>query len=426
MPEGISILTMILLVVCLILSAFFSSSEAALLAADRVRVRHMMSTGVRGAQRLAPMVERPEQLLPTILLGNNLVNTAAAAMGTSVAIAFLSHGQAVLASTIVVTVVLLVFGETVPKTIAARNPERLALLYAGTLRWMERGFLPLAVILQWVSRGVVSCIGGAWERRFLGTEEAVKVMVSVGQQDGTVERSEAEMIHNVFRFGDRQVREVMTPRTEIVWVENGTSLSAFLSLYKCHYHTRFPVFEEQMDNVIGVLSVKDVLRNIGCEDLSSTDTVTGNLPPAYFVPETKLVAELFAELRQSGNQLAMVADEFGGVAGLVTIKRLIEEIVGKVGEEGESVDEQYLAIDNSTFLVDAGMSVDDVNEELELTIPEGDYETVAGFLLELIGRIPEEGDQVCHSGIRLIVTKMRGVKIETVTVTKLPPNGLVV
>ena len=290
MPEGLSVVSIVLLVVCLLFSAFFSSSEAAFLSVQRVRIQHMVSTRVPGAQRVATMVEHPERLLPPILLGNNLVNTAAAALGTVVALAFLdSQGQAVLASTIGVTLLLLVLGETIPKTVAARHPERMALLYAVPLQWLERLLFPLARALQWVSQAAANRVGGAAPLRSLITEEEIKVLVSVGREAGTVEHGEAEMIHKVFRFGDRQVREVMTPRTEIVWVEKDTPLKEFLPLYEQHYHTRFPVFDEQMDNVIGVLSVKDVVRAMGRGELQPQDPVTTMMRSAYFVPETKLV-----------------------------------------------------------------------------------------------------------------------------------------
>ena len=411
-------LYLILLFVCLLLSAFFSSSEAAFLSAQKLRIRHLANTGVRGAERVSRMVEQPEKLLPTILLGNNLVNTAFAALATALFVNFLGQGRGVLAATAAVTVVLLVLGETVPKTIAIRHAERMTFLYARPLVWMERLFLPVVVFLQWVSREVANLFGG--DTRAVVTEEEIKVLISVGQEVGAVESGEADMLQKVFRFGDREVREVMTPRTEIVWIERGTTLRRFLETYMEHYHTRFPVYEGSEENVAGILSVKDVVKALAQSGTSYDAPVTEVMRPVYFIPETKLIAPLFDELRQSGNQMAMVADEFGGVAGLVTLKQLIEEIVGRVGEEGQEAAEEYEAIDENTFQVDGGMGIDDANEELDLGLPEGEYETIAGFVLETLGRIPQEGDHFTHNNMRFEVTEMNGFKIEKVTVLKSP------
>ncbi len=411
-------LYLILLFACLLLSAFFSSSEAAFLSAQKLRIRHLAATGVRGAERVSRMVEQPEKLLPTILLGNNLVNTAFAALATALFVSFLGQGRGVLAATAAGTVVLLILGETIPKTIAIRHAERATFLYARPLVWMERLFLPVVVLIQWISRTAASLFGG--DTRALVTEEEIKILISAGQEAGAVEWEEAEMLQKVFRFGDRQASEVMTPRTEIVWVEKDTPLGKFLDIYAEHYHTRFPVYEGTVENVIGILSVKDVVKAMAQRGVSYDSPVTEIVRPAHFVPETKLIATLFDELRQSGNQMAMVADEFGGVAGLVTLRQLIEEIVGRVGEEGQEAGAEYEKINENTFQVDGGMSISDANAELDLGLPEGDYETIAGFMLETLGHIPKKGAHFHYKSLTLEVTHMSGLKIERVTISRGP------
>ena len=419
MIEGVSVLTLGLLFLCILLSAFFSSSEAAFLSVQRVKVRHMVSTGVAGARRMASMTEHPERLLPTVLLGNNLVNTAAAALGTTVALTLINDtGTAILAATIGVTVLLLIFGETLPKTVAVRHPERVALLYAIPLQWMERLLFPLARVLQGITLLVVSRLTGGVSQRALVTEEEIKVLISLGRETGVVEHAEAEMLGKVFRFGDRQVQEVMTPRTEIVWIEQGMTLAQFLEVSAQQYHSRFPMYGENMDNVLGILSVRDVVQAMVQGNLQPTDSITHRVRPAPFVPETKLVGPLLAEMREQGNRLVMVADEFGGVAGLVTVEQLVDEIVGRMREEGGVVEEEFRVIDEHTLQVNGSMRIDEANEQLELNLPEGEYETVAGFLLERLGRIPQEGEELDYNGLRLVVTQMRGVKIEKVTITQ--------
>jgi len=244
-------------------------------------------------------------------------------------------------------------------------------------------------------------------------------MVTVGRDEGAVESGEAEMIRRVLEFGDRHVREVMTPRPEVIWVELGTTIRQFLDLYNVNYHTRFPVYQEQIDNVVGIVAVKDVMRLLsGGADLDAP--VTESVRPPLFVPETKRGQELFDEMRASGNQIAMIADEFGGVAGLVTLKRLVEDIVGKVGDEDQAIVDEIVEVNEDTFDLDAAMSIADFNEHLELELPSGEYETVAGFVLEQLGNVPVIGDQVAYQNLHFAVTEMRGVRIVQVRLTRIP------
>ncbi len=415
----LSTLYFALLVPFLLLSAFFSSSEAAFLSLRKVRIRRLVEDAVPGAERVARMVDEPAKVLPTILLGNNLVNTAFAALATVIMVALIGEGRGVLAATAVSTIALLVFGETLPKTVAIRHSERLFFLFARPLQLIELLLLPFAATLQLVNRFLAARLGS--DARALFTEEEIKTAISIGMEEGSVEEEEGEMLENVFRFGDRQVREVMTPRTEIVQLESGTTLRQFLSVYRDHYHTRFPVFEDDMENVVGILSVKDVVTALAREDVSDDTPVTTLLRPVVFVPDTKLVGQLFREMRGAGNQMAVAVDEYGGIAGLVTLKQLIEEIVGPVGEEGRQPDVEYEAIDENTYHIDGGMQIDEANDELDLDLPTGDYNTVAGFILEALGRIPAEGDHFHHDSLRLEVTHVRGMRIEKVMVTREQP-----
>jgi putative hemolysin len=407
------------LIPCLLLSAFFSSSEAAFLSLRKVRIRYLVESKAPGAARVAKMVEQPEKVLPTILLGNNLVNTAFAALATVIMISLIGEGRGVIVATVASTALLLVLGETLPKTVAIRYAEPLFFFSARVLEWIERFLLPLVALLQWMSRRLALRLGS--DPRALFTEEEIKIAISIGMEAGAVEEQEAEMLEKVFRFGDRQLREVMTPRTELVWVEVGTTLKEFLAIYKDHSHTRFPVFEGHEENVMGALSVKDVVAAIARGEFSDDDPVTDLLRPVDFVPDTKLVGTLFRDMQKVGSQIAMAVDEFGGIAGLVTLKQLIEEVVGPVGEEGMQPEVEYETIDENTFHIDGGMQIEEANEELGLDLPKGDYETVAGFVLDALGHIPTEGEQFRHNSLRLVVTQMRGMRIERVIVTREHP-----
>ena len=411
--------SILLLVVFIFLSAFFSGSEAALLSVQRVRIQHLVSIRTAGAARVAHMTERPEKLLPPILLGNNLVNTGLAALATAIAISiFDNENQAVLIATGTVTVVLLIFGETLPKTAAARRPELVSIIVALPIEWIGWVLRPVSFILEALS----SCVGrlfGATNSAAVITEEEIKNMISVGRQEGAVEAGEADMIRRVLEFGDRQVREVMTPRPEVVWIEDGTTIRGFLDLYEENYHTRFPVCQGTLDNVVGVIAVKDVMRLLSTgTDLDSVATV--RVRPATFVPETKRVQHLFDEMRSKGDQLALIADEFGGVAGLVTLKRLVEDIVGRVGDEEQPAPEGFIELADGMFDLDAGLSIAEANDGVGLGLPAGEYETVAGFMLEQLGKLPEVGGMLTYGDLQFVVTEMQGVRIARVRVTREP------
>jgi len=419
MSSGTVILYSVLLFVCLVLSAFFSSSETAFISLRRVRVQHAVNTKVKGAERVARLTAKPERLLSTILLGNNLVNTAAAALATALAVSQWGQDQGVIIATVTVTIVLLIFTETTPKTIAAHHPTGISQAFSRPVEWFSWLLSPFVWVLSWIATGFSRLVGGEPTRRSLASEEEIRMMISVGQSEGEVEQKEAEMLHKVFDFGDRPVREVMVPRPEVVCIEQGSTVSDFLALYEESPLSRFPVFQENMDNVIGILSIKDVLMAQAKGTISTESVVNDLLRPAYFTPETKRIGELFAEMRDRNFRMCVVVDEFGGTAGIVSLSRLMEEVVGPVGDELAAVEKDYEAIDANTFEVDAGMRIEEANEEMELGLPEDDeYETVAGFILHLLGRIPELNEQLRYKGLKIVITEVRGVKIEKVLVTK--------
>ncbi len=413
------ILYLVLFLICLLLSAFFSSSETAFVSLQRIRVEHMVETEVKGAKRVARMIKRPEKLLSTILLGNNFVNTAAAALATVIAVSIWGE-QGILIATIGVTILLLVFSETTPKTIATHHAERLSLTFARPIGFISWLLTPFVVALSWIASGLSKLVGGEPMPRSLVSEEEIRTMISVGHKEGAVEEEEAEMLHKVFDFGDRPVREVMVPRPEVVCIEQGSKIADFLSLYAESPLSRFPVYQENMDNVVGILSIKDVLMAQAKAKgiITNESTIDDLVRPAYFTPETKRINKLFAEMRDENYRMAVVVDEYGGTAGIVSLSRLVEEIVGPVGDELAAAEKEYEVINEYTFQIDGSMRIEEANEEMDLGLPEGDYETVAGFVLDLLGHIPKLNDQLRYKGLKLVITEMRGVKIEKILLTK--------
>ncbi|HIN38097.1 MAG TPA: HlyC/CorC family transporter [Dehalococcoidia bacterium] len=408
-----------LLVVCLGLSGFFSASETAFIALPRARLMHLVRSGRPGADRVSHIIQRPERFLATVLLGNNLVNTAAAALATVLALNLITNqGLSVLAATAGVTTFLLLFGETVPKNIAWRRSEKVAFAVSRPIRLVELTLSPVVTLLQLFSTMTNRALGISASTPQIGEEE-IRTMIAAGAQTGAVDAGEAALLEKVFRFGDRQIREIMTPRPEIVWIENGDNLERFLEVYSEHTHTRFPVYEESMENVLGVLSVKDILSGMEGLKGEASGPVTKDLRPAFFVPETKSVSETFNEMREGGHSVVLTVDEFGGIAGLATLKQMMAVIVGQMGDEGSAPEETVTALGRDAFLMDAGLAISDINEELGLGIPEGDYQTLAGFILDRMGRIPDVGDALEFGDLRFTIRTMERVRIEEVELRRL-------
>lgn len=408
------VIRLVLLGLTVLLSAFFAGSEAAFLSVQRSRLAALILDKVKGAERVEKLASNPEKLLPTVLTGNNLVNVAAAALGTTLAGSYLSPNWAVGASVGVVTVLLLLFGEILPKVIATKNAEGLALILVRPLQAAQILFFPIVWVLEIYSRMVGRIFGLSGSR--LVSEREIRALIDVAEIEGGVEKGEAALLEKVFHFGDLRVGDVMTPRTEIIFVELSATLQDFLPIYARTTYTRFPVFDGDRENIVGILSVKDLLEAVAQGTIQLHDSVATALRPAHFVPETKPVDELFDELREVGQHMAITVNEHGGVAGVVTLMQLLEVIVGPVGEEGEPIEEEFVAVGQSQFDVLAAMSILEANENLDIDLPEGDYQTLAGFVLEQLGHIPQEGESFRYGEIQLEVKEMQAVKVHRVEV----------
>ena len=406
------VIRLVLLGLTVLLSAFFAGSEAAFLSVQRSRLAALILDKVKGAERVEKLASNPEKLLPTVLTGNNLVNVAAAALGTTLAGSYLSPNWAVGVSVGAVTVLLLLFGEILPKVIATKNAEGLALILVRPLQAAQILFFPIVWVLEIYSRMVGRIFGLSGSR--LVSEREIRALIDVAEIEGGVEKGEAALLEKVFHFGDLRVGDVMTPRTEIIFVELSATLQDFLPIYARTTYTRFPVFDGDRENIVGILSVKDLLEAVAQGTIQLHDSVATALRPAHFVPETKPVDELFDELREVGQHMAITVNEHGGVAGVVTLMQLLEVIVGPVGEEGEPIEEEFVAVGQSQFDVLAAMSILEANENLDIDLPEGDYQTLAGFVLEQLGHIPQEGESFRYGEIQLEVKEMQAVKINRV------------
>lgn len=410
-----------LFLLCLLLAAFFSSAETAFIALQRIRLEHLVRNNVKGARLVARLIERPERLLSTILLGSNFVSVAAASLGTVMAVAYFGERRGLLISMIAVTTILLIFGETTPKTMATRHAERLSIKFARTIEFLSWLFTPFVYVLSWFVATLTRMVGGKPVPKSLASPEEIQTMISLGHKEGMVEESEAKMLHGVFDFGDRPVREVMVQRPDVVSIEKGATIGDFLKVYVKSPLSRFPVYEGGMDKIIGILSVKDVLMALAKGSMTHTDTIDSMIRPAYFTPESKRVSEVFAEMRDRNLHMCVVVDEYGGTAGICSLDGLIEEIVGPMGDELAGTTKEYEEIDEFNWQIDGSMRIEEANEEMGLKLPEGDYETVAGFVLHLLGRIPRANEQIRYKNLKIVITEMKSFKIEKILITREKP-----
>lgn len=410
-------LYVILFAVALVAAAFFCSAETAFISMQRLRIQHLVRTTGPRAELVAKIMGQPQRFLATVLLAVNFFESAIATLGTVIAISLWGANLGAAIATITVTVLTLVFAEYIPKTLAARHGERIALRYARPMVAAMVILSPFVFVLNRIGMGFTR-MSEQEEPRPTMSEEEFRTAITVGEREGVLEDTQAEMMQKVFEFGDRPVREAMTPRTEIAFVEKGTRIKDFVKSYPANPLLRFPVYQDNRDNTVGQLSVKDVLI-AEAEGKVDDDTLVDSLVrPVMFIPETKRLGELLTEMQDEGHQLAVVIDEFGGTTGTVTVEQVVGEIVGSLGGELAGDEKEYETVGENTFLVEGGLRVEDANEQLGLNLPEGDYETVAGFIFSLLGHIPKQGEQFVYKELKVLVSEMRGRKIEKVLFTK--------
>ncbi|MBI2866385.1 MAG: HlyC/CorC family transporter [Chloroflexi bacterium] len=416
--DGGSTLAFFLLFLFLVLSGFLSGTEAAFLSHQRLRLQHLQHKGTPGAARVVRLLERPDRLLIGLLTGNNIVNVAAAAVGTALATTYIGGQKALLIATLGVTFLLLVFGEITPKVLGVRYWERVTFLMAGPV---EVVLWVLSPVTRLFGRLTLWLAGGKpWgTSRAIVQVEELRSLIYLGREGGTVARQQAYILERAFQLRERRVKEVMTPRPEIIAVEQGAKLRELLDLYGRYSHSCFPIYQDNLDQVVGVLYIKDVVLALAHGSLDEDTPVTHLARPAYFVPETKTLSSLLTEMRNNRSRMVIVIDEFGGVSGLVTLKQLVEVLVGSLGDELVSEDREFEAIDERTVEVDGSLRIEEANERLGLGLPPGDYETVAGFLLARLGRIPEVGERYRHNGWHLVVSSRLGNRIERLRVIRM-------
>ena len=379
--------------ILLCLSAFFSASETALTSFSKLKLRSMVEAGVKGAARIEKLTKDPNKMLSSILVGSNLVNIAMSSLATALAITlFGNDASSIGIAAIIVAVLILIFGEITPKTYAAGHWERLSFLLAPLIQFVIYILTPVVVVLNLVTGFILKLLGNG--KNTAGpsiTETELKTIVDVSHEEGVIEASEKRMINNVFDFGDSDATDVMTPRTDIFALPLDANYHTVLSGFKERHFSRAPIYENDMDHIVGFLHFKDFIFS----DMDEKNfDIHKLLRPPFFSYESKLTSELFAEMRTEGISMAIILDEYGGTAGLVTVQDLVEEIVGDISDEYDDGEEEFIRLTEDEYSVDGAMRLDDFNEMTNSNLESDEYESIAGYVIELLGAIPDAGAEL--------------------------------
>lgn len=400
---------------CILGSGFFSGSETALVSVPRERVEQLLTTDRRRAERLAALIADPDRMLSTLLVANNFVNILGASVATVLFVDLLGNDWGPWAATGAVTAVVLLVGEITPKSLATRYPERFSLAVAPIIWLLQKFLRPISALFLWLARGIFKILridaqGGPAPI----TDDDIRAMARLGERTGEIEASERDLIHAVFSLADRTVREVMTPRSALVCLEAPLTLPSLTAAVSDTAHSRYPVIDGDLDNLVGVLYVKDA---VALGDAIGPGDMERLIREPYLVPETKTLMGALHDMRESRTTFALVVDEHGGVEGAVTIKDIMATLVGELQDE---FDPSLPAVDEvsaTEWDVDGRVAVERVRDELELDLPSGPYSTIGGFVLDQLGRIPDEHDSIEWEDATILVTHMDGNRVDRLRIT---------
>lgn len=392
------------LVVLILLNALFASTEIAFISLNDAKINKQAKEGDKKAKQIAKMLKNPSKFLATIQIGITLAGFLSSAFASDAFAYKLApmlndifpislevwRNISIVLITIILSYFTLIFGELVPKRVAMKNYEKIAYYTIGLIRVISTITAPFVKLLT-TSTNLVSKIFGVGESdEQTVTEEEIRMMIDVGQEKGSIDETEKEMINNVFEFNDTTAAEVMTHRTDIFAIDINDDIYKALDKLDEYKYSRIPIYDETIDNIKGILFVKDILKSLSTKKQIKIKSL---IRDAYFVPESKPINEIFKDLQKNKKQMAIVVDEYGGTAGLLTMEDILEELVGNIFDEYDDVENEYEKIDDNTFLISGSVSLYELKKILNTNIPEGDYDTLSGYLLEELGRLPEEGEE---------------------------------
>ncbi len=418
----------IILLILLLLSAFFSSAETCLTTVNKVRMQTMAENKTRNAATVLKLIEKPTQLLSAILIGNNIVNLTASSLTTSYAIRIAQRGGLPISTSLftglatgVLTILILIFGEIVPKSLATVNAEKLALLYAKPVYAFTQILRPLAFLMNQISFGMLKLFRIDVSRRPAITENEFLTMVNVSHEEGVIESEEREMITNVVDFGDSLAKDVMVPKMDVEFANVDFTYQELMESYNKKKFTRMPVYKESRDNIVGIINLKDIFFYEGShEDFKISEVMR----EPYFTYEYKKISELFFEMKKESIPMAIVLDEYGATAGLLTIEDLIEEIVGEIRDEYDGYEEDEITkLDDENYILLGVAKLDDINEELGINLESEDYDSISGHIINLLDHFPKTGEKVSDSFAEYTVLAAEKNRIDKVKLHLLPKQS---
>ncbi|MBS6008044.1 MAG: HlyC/CorC family transporter [Clostridium baratii] len=405
----------ILLVILLVLSGFFSMSETALMSLSKIRIRHMVEEGVKGSKLVEKLIEDPNRLLGAILIGNNIVNIGASAIATSLAVKIFNGSEsAVAVATAIMTVLVLIFGEITPKSIAKQKSEQVALKVSKPVQFCVAVFKPFVAMFTAISSVFIRLFGGDPKATepFI-TEEELKTMVGVSEEEGVLEDVEKEMIFNVFDFADLQVKDVMVQRVDVTAIDVNDGYEDILKVIQEDQFSRIPVYDDTIDDIVGVLNVKDLII---ADKRDCKFKVTDYMREPLYTFEFKKITELFNEMKKSRNHMAVVLDEYGGTVGIVTIEDVVEEIVGDIEDEYDKEREMIEVIKEDEYIVEGSSRLDDISDLIGVNMESEEFDSVGGLVIGELGRIPEAQEEVTIGKIRFVVEEVEKNRIMKVRI----------
>ena len=405
---------LIILVILLMLSAFFSSNETALTTVNKIRLRSLADSGDKRAELVLDITQNhTSKMLSAILIGNNIVNISASSLSATLAYAF--GGYMVSIATAVLTVAILVFGEITPKNYATINAEKIALRYIRVIRIFMTIMTPVIFIINLFSRGIMLLLRvdpNAKKKNL--TEDELRTIVDVSHENGVIETGEKEMINNVFDLNDANAKDIMVPRVHVTFADVENTYDELIDIFREDKFTRLPVYEESQDNIVGIINMKDLLLY----DRNQPFSIRDIMRKPHFTYEYKSISELLVEMRDSTFNIAIVLDEYGEMAGLITLEDILEEIVGEIHDEYDDVaDDPLQQVGEREYIIEGSMSLDDINDRLGTNLESEDYDSLGGLIIGQLDRLAEEGDEVCTAdGIRMVVEKLDKNRVESVHV----------
>jgi len=408
--ETSDIIQLVIVIILLSASAFFSSAETALMTSNKLRMRNLAENGNKRAAKVLKVTENTDKMLSAILIGNNIVNLTASSISTALTLKIFGS-KLVGIATGILTFLILVFGEITPKNVASKNAEKMALAYIGVISFLVTLLTPVIFIVNTVAKFVISIFNKNGDDNNAVTEEELRAMVEYSHEEGVIENEEKKMIVNVVDFGDTVAGDIMVPRVDMVMVDEKSSYEEILQVFREERYTRIPVYEETPDNVIGILNVKDFLLIEDKENFVMKELLREPL----YTYEYKKTSALMMDMRKTGANIVIVLDEYGITAGLITLEDMLEEIVGEIRDEFDAdEDEGITKVSDLEYLIDGSTNLDDINDRIGLSLSSEEYESIGGLIMEKLGRLPVEGEIINFDNIVLTVKKMDHARIEKV------------